>query len=242
MDALKPSLSIRNGGRPRPAFSTRGEKGFSALMTALMATVLFGMLGLAFDMGRMFIAKNEVQTFADAAALAACKNLDGTSTGLAAAHSVVTNGPLSSTPNAWNFATTTITNVTDTYSTSFTGTYDSYATAVAKSPNSYRFLNVSASVNVPIYFLAVIPGVGLQQTVAATSTAGEMALSGVTDGGLAPFSPDAHDPSDTTNFGFVPNQEYTLKWGNGNTTTCAGDAGFNPQNAPDAHGFVNLGQ
>ncbi len=33
-----------------------------------------------------------------------------------------------------------------------------------------------------------------------------------------------------------------MKWGNGNTTTCAGDAGFNPGNAPPDHGFVDIGQ
>jgi hypothetical protein len=36
--------------------------------------------------------------------------------------------------------------------------------------------------------------------------------------------------------------QYTLKWGNGNSTTCAGDIGFNPGNAPSEHGFVDLGQ
>jgi hypothetical protein len=35
---------------------------------------------------------------------------------------------------------------------------------------------------------------------------------------------------------------YTMKWGNGNTTTCAGDAGFDPGAVPSAHGFVDLGQ
>ncbi len=103
-------------------------------------------------------------------------------------------------------------------------------------------MNLAVTANVPLYFLVLIPGVGTQQTVSASAMGGEMALSQVSQGGLAPFSPDAHNPSDTTNFGFVPGQEYTLKWGNGNTTTCAGDAGFNPGNAPDAHGFVDLGQ
>jgi hypothetical protein len=36
--------------------------------------------------------------------------------------------------------------------------------------------------------------------------------------------------------------EYTLKWGNGNSTTCAGDLNFNPHNPPSIHGYVDLGQ
>ena len=55
--------------------------------------------------------------------------------------------------------------------------------------------------------------------------------------------PDAHNASDTTNFRiFTPGVEYSLKWGNGNTTSCAGDAGFDPSLAPSGHGFVDLGQ
>src|SRR6185503_11431618 len=42
--------------------------------------------------------------------------------------------------------------------------------------------------------------------------------------------------ADTKNFGLIPNTEYTLKWGNGNSTSCAGDAGFNPGNVPSEHG------
>ncbi len=65
------------------------------------------MLGLAFDTGRLFIVKNELQTFADASALAACKNLDGTATGVTLAHAVATAGPLgTTTPNGYNFDTT----------------------------------------------------------------------------------------------------------------------------------------
>lgn len=37
--------------------------------------------------------------------------------------------------------------------------------------------------------------------------------------------------------------EHTLKWGNGNTTTCAGDSGFTPPGAPPSeHGFVDIGE
>jgi uncharacterized membrane protein len=41
-------------------------------MIAVSATLMTAMLGMAVDLGRMFIVKNELQTFADAAALAAC--------------------------------------------------------------------------------------------------------------------------------------------------------------------------
>ena len=220
-----------------------GERGFSLLFTVLWLAVMLGMLGLAVDLGRMFIFKNELQTFADASALAACSKLDGSATGVIAANNVATVGPLGGTvPNGWNFDTVTISSVTTTYAATFSGTYDSYATASTTSPNSYRFLNLTASATMPMYLLAVLPGIAQQYTITANAVAGQMAASGISQAGLAPFAPDAHDPTDTTNFGWTSGLQYSLKWGNGNSTTCAGDAGFDPGNAPSEHGFVDIGE
>src|SRR6202035_4315535 len=57
------------------------------------------------------------------------------------------------------------------------------------------------------------------------------------------FAPDAHNQADTQNFGLTPGMQYTLKWGNDNATTCAGDAGFTPPGStPSEHGFVDSGE
>jgi Flp pilus assembly protein TadG len=207
-------------------------------------TVMLGMLGLAFDLGRMFIVKNELQTFADASALAACRQMDGTKTGIQRAHNTATAGPIgSSKPNGWNFDVNTISTITDTYSTTFAGTYDSYATASSNATNSYRFINVSASASLPLYFLSVIPGLPTSQPLQASSTAGQQEQTATfSSGGLVPVAPAAHNAADTKNFGLTPNTEYTLKWGNGDSTTCAGDLGFNPADSPSSHGFIDLGQ
>jgi Flp pilus assembly protein TadG len=215
------------------------------VLISLCLTVMLGMLGLAFDLGRMFIVKNEVQTFVDASAMAACRQMDGTQTGIQGAHNTATAGPLGSTkPNGWNFDVNAISNITDTYSTSFTGsTYDSYATASSNATNSYRYINVTANVSLPLYFMAVIPGLPLSQTIQAQATAGQQeSTANFNNGGLVPVAPAAHNSTDTKTFGLTPNTEYTLKWGNGDTTTCAGDQGFNPNDSPSSHGFVDLGQ
>src|SRR5580704_13598594 len=108
----------------------KNQRGFSLMLIAVSGSVMIGMLGLAFDLGRMFIVKNELQTFVDASAVAACRQMDGTQAGIQSAHNTATAGPLgSSRPNGWNFDVNAIANITDTYATSFTGTYDSYATA-----------------------------------------------------------------------------------------------------------------
>jgi Flp pilus assembly protein TadG len=62
----------------------RGQRqGFVLVTMAIAAIALIAVLGLAVDVGRMFIAKNETQTYCDSASLAAALALDGTTTGIA---------------------------------------------------------------------------------------------------------------------------------------------------------------
>jgi uncharacterized membrane protein len=58
---------------------------------ALTTVGVVGVAGLAVDVGRMFIAKNEVQVYCDAAAVSAAMVMDGTSTGISRATSAVTS-------------------------------------------------------------------------------------------------------------------------------------------------------
>jgi Flp pilus assembly protein TadG len=233
-----PARGINSSGR------RKNQRGFSLMLIAAGASVMIGMLGLAFDLGRMFIVKNELQTFADASAVAACRQMDGSQAGVQGAHNTATAGPLGSTvPNGWNFDVNAISNVTDTYATSYNGTYDSYATASSGGTNSYRFIKVTANATLPLYFLGVIPNLPTSQLLQATAVGGQNPSDTIPSGRLLPFAPDAHNPADTTNFGLTVGSSYTLKWGNGNTTTCGGDAGFTPPgNPPSEHGFVNIGE
>ncbi|MEO8129911.1 MAG: pilus assembly protein TadG-related protein [Bryobacteraceae bacterium] len=237
------------------------QGGYTLVLFSLSLLVMLGMLGLVLDVGRMFIATNELQTYVDAAALAAVRQLDGSTTGILNAHALTQYGPLgtpSSTTNRMNFSTVavnqvstnpltqaaTLSQVTDSYARTFGGTYDTYGTGQTTSlSNTYRFIKVTASVSLPMTLMRVLPGVPADQILTASATGGQSAIPGTQiTSGIQPFGPDAHTASDTHNFGFLVNTSYTLKWGNGNTTSCAGDAGFNPGNAPSAHGFMDLGQ
>ena len=177
-------------------------------------------------------------------ALAAVRQMDGTRTGLQLAHNTATAGPLgSSRPNGWMFDTNPVSQITDVYGQAFTGSYDDYGTASSAGANNYRFIKVTVQATVPLYFLPVVSGLPQQQQVQAFAIAGQQAqAASFSSGGLVPFVPDAHDPSDTTSFGLIRGGQYTLKWGNHNTTSCLGDSGFDPGNAPSEHGFVDLGQ
>jgi Flp pilus assembly protein TadG len=62
--------------------------------------LLLAVIGMAFDLGRVYIARNEAQIFVDAASMAAAKQLDGTAAGLDRARAAVT-----ALPNRWNLGT-----------------------------------------------------------------------------------------------------------------------------------------
>lgn len=62
--------------------------------------LMLAVVGMAFDLGRVYIARNEAQIFADAASMSAAKQLDGTAAGLDRARAAVT-----ALPNRWNLGT-----------------------------------------------------------------------------------------------------------------------------------------
>jgi Flp pilus assembly protein TadG len=222
-----------------------GERGFSLILIGLALFVMVGMVGLAIDVGRMFVYKSELQTFADNAAMAAITKMDGTQSGLQGANALALTGPDgASLANKVNFDSTTISTVTTGYATTFNGTYDNYATASSPATNNYRFLKVTATSNVALSFLPVLPGISNLYAVSASAISGQEATNSLTNGGLLPFAPDAHNQADTTYFGLTPGTEYTLKWPNGNgNSPCAGDSAFTPPGSPPSeHGFVDIGE
>jgi uncharacterized membrane protein len=63
-------------------------------------------MGLAFDLGRVYIARNEAQIFTDAAAMSAASKLDGSANGIAKAREAVARLPI-----RWNLGTREFTGV-----------------------------------------------------------------------------------------------------------------------------------
>ncbi len=74
-------------------------------MSATML-LLLAMVGIAFDLGRIYIARNEAQVFTDAAALTAATKMDGTSDGLQRARQAVAHLPM-----RWNLGSQPFTGV-----------------------------------------------------------------------------------------------------------------------------------
>lgn len=194
------------------------ESGFMLITTAIGLVVLIGLVGLAVDIGRIYIAKSEAQAFADSASLAATVELDGTMDGISRARARA-----ESNPNLWNFNTSTFSNITISFSDSQDGPW----VEVPETATGIRYARTSTSVDVPVYFLSLLTIGRLNVTssptaflalspsdftssVAADSGAGQQ-LKTVFLEGIFPFSPYAHT-NNAPNFGLVPGNLYTLRW------------------------------
>jgi Flp pilus assembly protein TadG len=103
--------------KPVPlARARRRQGGAFAIMFGIMLVAIIGFFGLALDVSHMYVRRTEMQNVADAAALAAALEFDGTEAGaaraLARAANVVTsnrygfNQPLAWSPTALSFGAT----------------------------------------------------------------------------------------------------------------------------------------
>jgi Flp pilus assembly protein TadG len=194
----------------------REQGGYVLIMMAAAAFALIGVLGLSVDIGRMFIAKNETQTFCDAAALAAALQLDGTTTGISDAQSAVTNST-----NTWNFNTATIGSPTVTFATSLAGPWS----ANPNPATGYIYARVSATVSERLYFLPAIVSQSTQNVV-ASATAGQIPITTFPQG-LTPYTAVSTNTIGP-NFGLVVGNSYDIQWPQFNDTR----AGCGPNN-PD---------
>lgn len=215
---------------------TRGRRrGVVLILFALSILVIFGFIGLAFDLGRLYIVRNEAQGYCDAAALAAASLLDGTPGGITAALNAALNGAYLNTTGGWktyHFQSTAFqnTNIKVEFATFYlpsdpaSGDWVELPGTAAR----YRFVRVTASGQVPMYLSPVLTG-------QSTATAGAFAVAAQVrksafDEGLVPFAPLAHCTvaggpgsmprcADTDgdgaydNLGFVEGLDYALRWG-----------------------------
>jgi Flp pilus assembly protein TadG len=176
------------------------ERGFVLVTMAVAAIALIGVLGLAVDLGHMFISKNETQAYCDSAALAAALLLDGTPSGIANAKTAVTNST-----NAWNFSNTSVSSPTVTFARALAGPWQT-------NPNpatGYSFVRVNATVPMQLYFIPVL----VAQTVAnvnSMATAAQVDLTSIPTG-LAPYTAVSTDTTGP-NFGLVVGGSYDLHW------------------------------
>src|SRR5205809_5262711 len=191
--------------------------GFVLLTMAIAAVAIIGGLGMAVDVGRAFITKNETQAFCDAAALAAATKLDGTTTGIANAKAAVT-----ATTNSWNMDTATVSSPTVEFATSLNGTYSSNPSPAS----GYRYAKVTSTVSMPMYFAPVligfVTGTARYSQSVRTQAIGAQIPQTSFSRGLAPYTAVSTHPNDT-NYGFTVGGQYDIQWPayNGTRSGCS---------------------
>lgn len=185
------------------------------MATALSAVALLSLLGVSFDIGRMFVARSEAQSYTDSAAIAAALELDGTSAGVARA--IDSAGRVGV---KWNLDMSQFPTPTLEFATSLAGPWRSNPSPAA----NYTHARVRTAVAVPLYFLPALVG-GNVGAVAGSSVAAQVPKLHFGQG-VFPFSPFAHN-STPPDFGLIPGQDYTLRWATNPRLTganvCAGD-------------------
>jgi hypothetical protein len=215
--------------RTEASLSTCRKRGFALIALALAIGALVLVIGLAVDVGRMYVAKSEAQTYADSASLAATLELDGTTEGIERARSKV-----AANPNRWKFQTTRFERTLIAFAKDAQGPW----AATVQNAQGYRLARVVATAPVPLTFLGVLsqqspvphsPAAFWLLTapkvdVVADSAAGQQPRTSFREG-LFPFSPFAHSLTGP-HFGLVPGTRYTLRWAASprvNANVCPGD-------------------
>ncbi len=125
------------------------QKGFILIAMSVCMFLLLAVVGMAFDLGRVYIARNEAQVFTDAASMAAAKQLDGTAAGVDRAKAAV-----AAMPNRWNLGTESFSGVVIEFSVDGQ-VWDQQPKNVA----ALRFARVTAPDNhMEIMFLRAVGG------------------------------------------------------------------------------------
>jgi Flp pilus assembly protein TadG len=148
------------------------QTGVVAPTTALALVVLVAFLGVAVDVGRLFVIKTELQNAADACALAAAQELDGNAGALTRAEN---SGITAGTRNGVHFQSAPVViAVSDvkfsTTLSSASGDNSNYQTQAAGAPANSRYAMCTVTLpGVPMSLTSIV-GVG-PQTVAAAAVA-----------------------------------------------------------------------
>ena len=211
-------------------------------VTLVLAFVIFGLMVFAVDFGRIFLIQGELQTAADAAALAAASQLNGTTNALTNAgnqasaafddsdgHDNRFNLRMNPIANPTTLQATTGTDFFAILQNALTGNADSPASSIdwssvsSTNPNYAKYARVQVTAQAPVLFAQFLnPANATPPIVVASAIAGPSApvcsACGIDDLAVV----DQSGGSDNVDFGFVPGAFYTLYLTASQLTTTSG--------------------
>ena len=211
-------------------FQLRGHAGvrrnlsgsMSLQLLVILVPVIFGLMGFALDLGRLYLIKGELNQAANTMALAAAQQLNGSSNALSNATTAAQQSLDDSlgTANKYNFGSALIGQTTgNLVSTLNPPAYFAAASdALGSSGNGQadastaHYAQITLLSDAPLLFWGLLPvGQSRKTSVGAIATAG-MSAPLCTGCGIVPIAVPALNTADTTDFGFDPTYStvYTL--------------------------------
>jgi Flp pilus assembly protein TadG len=205
----------------------------------ILVPVLFGLMGFAVDLGRLYLIRGELNQAANAMAVAAARNLNGTAGSLeiAALAANATINQSQADSNKYNFGSLIIGNSSGLLNSSVAAPtfYSAVSDAIDPTSTNYadgtaaRFVQINLQADAPLLFWTFLPlGLSQKTSIAALSTAGISAplctVCSMEDFVVG----DQSAGSDTVDFGFVFNTKYTFYF------DCTGTPGTATTLIPDA--------
>jgi Flp pilus assembly protein TadG len=189
----------------------------SVQFAIILVPVLFGMMGFAVDLGRIYLIHGELNQAASAMALAAAGSLNGTdfATGNAdvAWNATIDSGRTDS--NKYNFGALVV-GQGNALLESYTPTVqysDSLANALANgttSSSAARFASATVTADAPLLFWSLFSFGQAKKTTLSSSAVAGVSAPVCTACGIEPFAIAPLNASDSTDFGFVTGTLYTL--------------------------------
>jgi len=195
------------GGRHRNG----GSGAMSLPLLVIMVPVLFGMMGFALDLGRLYLIRGELSQAANAMALSAAAQLNQTGFANTAIANVLPP-PVGTGPTyKYNFAGLTLGqdagSLTSTIDQplcygSVTAASTPGGTSVDCSDPTAQFVHVSVSADAPLLFWSLLPGGSSRKTPIVAQAVAGISAPLCTACNIVPIAIAALDPADTANFGF----------------------------------------
>ena len=131
-----------------------------------------GMAALAIDIGRMYVVKSELQAFADAAALTAALELDGTTEGIRHAREAAAGVAKGPHAMKWDLGSKPVEEIATSFGRGDTQPDPKTWEGAPANAGDYHFVRVMASAPAPVIFLrALQPLMTGFSTVAAAGVA-----------------------------------------------------------------------
>ena len=228
-------MDTRNQRRSNRKPAQRGATSLQILV--ILVPVLFGLIGFAVDLGRLYMIRGELKTAANAMALASAQRLIGTDQSLGDAITA-SKIPIDSSTgfgNKYDFGGLVIGETTGQLGSTAPDPafYSTLADALAGSNGggggtASRYAQVTLTADAPLVFWRFLPLASEGKVSIQAGAVAGISAPLCTACGIEPYAVAALDQSDTTDFGFVQGTIYTFGY------SCT--TGIQPAGLPDTAG------